>query len=209
MTKIKICGITNLEDALVSARSGAAMLGFNFCEKSPRFISPELAGEIGSQLPKDIEKVGVFVNESVQNVLATVEAAQLNGVQLHGDETKAFVDQLRSFRSITIIKAFRVTTEFGIEDALDSNADAILLDGYSPNQRGGTGETFDWAVASTVSRSVEYLFLAGGLVPGNVRDAIETVRPYAVDVCSGVESAKGKKDLRKVEEFIRNARSAI
>ena len=207
MTKVKICGITNLEDALHAVKCGADALGFNFYGMSPRYISPEKAGEIISALPKEILKVGVFVNEPVENVLAIAEIAKLDAAQLHGDETPEFVDNLKSLSNVQIIKAMRVTPNFQANMVLACRADAILLDAYSPSERGGTGESFDWEVASAISQWVAQLYLAGGLKPDNVQNAIEAVRPYAVDVCSGVESAKGRKDPQKVVEFIRNARS--
>jgi len=209
MTKVKICGITNLEDALHVVGCGADALGFNFYEKSPRYISPENAGEINRELPKEILKVGVFVNESVENIFSIAQIAKLDAAQLHGDETPEFVDSLRMLSNIQIIKAQQVTPNFQAKKLLEFRADAILLDAYSPNERGGTGESFDWEVASAISDSVEKLYLAGGLSPENVKIAIMAVRPYAVDVCSGVESEKGRKDAKKVMEFIRNARSVL
>jgi phosphoribosylanthranilate isomerase len=208
MTKVKICGITNLEDALLAEGFGADALGFNFYEKSPRYISSERAGQINGELSKEILKVGVFVNESLENILSIAEIAKLNAVQLHGDETPEFIDEFRTSSDVQILKALRVTPSFQYEDVHAYGADAILLDTYSPEERGGTGESFDWKIASAVSKTFDRLYLAGGLNSNNVLEAVASVRPYAVDVCSGVESTRGRKDPAKLEEFIRNAKSA-
>jgi len=208
MTNVKICGITNLEDALVATKLGADALGFNFYERSPRYISPEQAGEINNVLPKKILKVGVFVNESVENIVRIAEIAQLDAAQLHGDETPEFVDRLKRLLNIQIIKALQVTPNFQANAVLDTRYDAILLDAYSSNARGGTGESFDWEVAVAISHSVEKLYLAGGLNPDNVQRAAAVVRPYTVDVASGVESSPGKKDPKKLRAFIANAKNA-
>ena len=208
MTKVKICGITNLEDALVAAKFGADALGLNFYEKSPRYISPGKAGEISSELPKEILKVGVFVNELVENIISIAKSAKLDAVQLHGDETSTFIGELRELSDLQIIKALRVKHDFRPEAVLDHDADAILLDTYSPKEHGGTGVSFDWKIASAVSKLVDRLYLAGGINQDNVAAAIDEVRPYAVDVCSGVESESRKKDPKKLETFIRNAKGA-
>lgn len=208
MTKVKICGITNLEDALLAAEYGADMLGFNFYAKSPRYISPENALEIIEKLPKGIGKVGVFVNETQKRLLDIAKLTGIDTFQLHGDETPEFVSELRPQTGLPIIKAMRVAENFATEHAMRYSVDAILLDTYSQNAFGGTGEAFEWQKAIALARNVERLFLAGGLHPDNVADAIRKVGPYAVDVASGVESAKGKKDAAKLKEFIENAKRA-
>ena len=209
MTKIKICGITNLEDALLSGKYGADELGFNFYKKSPRYISPDDARKIVVELPSSISKVGVFVNESIDNIVRTAKVVGLDAIQLHGDEDFDFVDSVRNKSGLTVIKALRVTPEFRPEDALDYDADAILLDGYSTTERGGTGDTVDWDIAGQVSMLVPVLYLAGGLSPENVAEAIINVRPYAVDVCSRIESGPGKKDPGKLERFIAAVKETI
>ncbi len=206
MTKVKICGITNLEDALSSAKFGADALGFNFYQKSPRYLEPEMARKIIGQLPPEVLKVGVFVNESIENILETSELAGLDAIQLHGDETLQFVSDVGVKTKLEIIKALRVTPDFKPEDAVGYGAHAILLDGYSTRERGGSGETFDWDIAKKVSALVGQLYLAGGLSPENVRVAISEVRPFCVDACSSLESLPGKKDLEKLRLFIAEAK---
>ena len=201
-TRVKVCGITNLEDALLSVECGADELGFNFYKKSPRYISPKKASLITQQLPNSVLRVGVFVNESVEKILETAILVGLDVIQLHGDEDADFIENLLNRPSLSVIKAFRVGPDFSINEVAKNNADAILLDGYSLSERGGTGDKFDWEIAKTVSVAVPFLYLAGGLTPENVADAINQVHPYAVDVCSRIESEPGKKDPEKLRRFI-------
>jgi phosphoribosylanthranilate isomerase len=208
-TKIKICGITNLEDALLAVNLGADDLGFNFYEKSPRYIAPEKAKEIIAELPANVMKIGVFVNESVERICEISAIAGLDAVQLHGDEDDRFIDAVHIMCGLPVIKAIKVTPDFSAKDAAHSNAEAVLLDKFSPKEHGGTGETFDWNIAKQVSASVERVYLAGGLTPENVGEAIRTVRPYAVDVCSRIESEPGKKDAAKLKQFIDAVRKTI
>jgi len=161
MTKVKICGITNLEDALISAKFGADALGFNLYDKSPRYISPENAREIIERLPKKVLKVGVFVNESLEKIEAISAIAKLDALQLHGEETPEFAKELKSKTNLEIIKAFRVSPEFKPEDVLQYKTDAILLDAYNPKEHGGTGETFDWEIAKKVRKIYPKMYLAG------------------------------------------------
>jgi len=202
MTKVKICGITNLEDALLSAKFGADALGFNFYEKSPRYISPEKAREIIVQLPGEVLKVGVFVNDSLDKIIEIAETAKLDAIQLHGEETPEFVREIKAKTNLEIIKAFRVSPEFKPEDVLQYEVDAVLLDAYSPKEHGGTGETFDWEIAKKVQEIFPKMYLAGGLGVENVMEAVVNVKPFAIDACSLLEREKGFKDLQKVEEFI-------
>ncbi|HEX6278653.1 MAG TPA: phosphoribosylanthranilate isomerase [Pyrinomonadaceae bacterium] len=204
MVKVKICGITNLDDALHAVECGADALGFNFYKKSPRFISAADASEITRQLGS-VLKVGVFVNEQVDAIAQTVRIAGLDAVQLHGDESPAIVRELGERVSCEVIKAFRVSPEFIAESVFESGANTILLDGFSLDAHGGTGEAFDWNIAKRLSSSVK-LYLAGGLSGDNVRKAILDVSPYAVDACSLLESAPGKKDPQKVRRFIMEAK---
>ena len=207
MVRVKICGITNLNDARLAARLGADALGFNFYEKSVRFVTPIAAAEMIKQLGEPVDKVGVFVNHTIDEILNAVEIASLDAVQLHGDESPQFVADLRARCGCRIIKALRVSPNFDHNDSLEYRADGILLDGYSTNSRGGTGETFDWEMAKLTSTLVPELWLAGGLTPENVRLAVTEVRPYAVDACSSLESAPGVKDATKLERFIIEAKS--
>jgi phosphoribosylanthranilate isomerase len=202
MTKIKICGITNLNDALLSAKFGADALGFNFYKKSPRFISPEKAREIIERLPPEILKVGVFVNESLDKIFETAETVKLDAIQLHGEETPEFSRELKAKTNLEIIKAFRVSENFRAEDVLQYEVDAVLLDAYSTKEHGGTGETFDWEMAKKVQEIVSKLYLAGGLSAENVAEAVTKVKPFAVDACSLLEREKGLKDSAKVRDFI-------
>jgi len=202
MTKVKICGITNLEDALLSAKFGADALGFNFYEKSPRFIEAEKVREIVEQLPNEILKVGVFVNESLDKIVEIAATAKLDAIQLHGEETPAFAREIKAKTNLKIIKAFRVSDKFKPEEVLNYEVDAVLLDAYSPKEHGGTGETFDWEIAKKVQEIFPKMYLAGGLKPGNIWRAIRKVLPYSVDSCSLLETEKGKKDETKLLNFI-------
>ena len=206
MTKVKICGITNLNDAILSAELGADALGFNFYGDSPRFISLVLAKDITRRLPKSVMKVGVFVNETIEKIIETVSIAGLDAVQLHGDESPKFIADLKLQTDCDLIKAFRVSESFVPEEICDYDADAILLDAFSPDRHGGTGETFDWEVARRVSDLTNKLYLAGGLSELNVRQAITAVDPFAVDACSRLESTPGIKDGKKLRRFMMEAK---
>ena len=208
-TRIKICGITNVEDAVLAVNSGAHELGFNFFEGSSRYVAPETASSIAGKLPAATLKVGVFVNQTAERVLEIASVAGLNAIQLHGDEDAAFIDEIRKASELTIIKALRVSPQFEPTEAVLFGADAILLDSYSSKEQGGTGATFDWDIAKQVSNLVPILYVAGGLTPENVAEAIQKVRPYAVDVCSRIESTPGKKDEDKLKRFIAAVRDAI
>jgi phosphoribosylanthranilate isomerase len=209
--RVKICGITNLEDARAAFDSGADQLGLNFYEKSPRYISPDKARELVDSLPIGVETVGVFVNEPIKRVLDTAKHVGLDGIQLHGDEDNNYILELKKRTKLFVIKAFRVSKEFYVCDALDWNMDFPLFDTYSTDGRGGTGKSFDWKEVSTDI----YLwfpfsaYLAGGLTPENVAEAVRIATPYAVDVASGVEVAPGKKDPKKVAAFIKAAKEAL
>lgn len=201
MTLVKICGITSLADALAAVDAGADALGFNFYRPSPRYIAPETAREIANQLPDSILKVGVFVNEDVKSVARIVAEAHLSAVQLHGDESPEYC---RELSGNYIIKVFRAGDDYDIETY---EVDAIMLDTKDDLLRGGTGRVFDWSLAQRTSHSAPQLFLAGGLSPENVAEAIATVRPYAVDACSSLEESPGRKDHTRVRAFVQAARS--
>jgi phosphoribosylanthranilate isomerase len=203
---IKICGITNLEDALAAVEAGADALGYNFYRRSPRYIAPEDARRIIAELPATVMSVGVFVNESEPEQVARImDAVRLTAAQLHGDESPEYCSALRG-RSL--IKALRAGVDFEPQVVKDYETDAILIDAYAKDARGGTGRVVDWDVARRVRELVPQLFLAGGLSPENIAEAIAAVEPYAVDACSHLESAPGKKDNERVRAFIAAARRA-
>jgi phosphoribosylanthranilate isomerase len=204
MVRVKVCGITNLDDACAAVEAGADALGFNFYRRSPRFIEPTAAREIIEHLPDEILCVGVFVNDERQTVEDVVAESGVAAIQLHGDESSSFCDSLVGLR---VIKALRVGEEFAPECAAQYRVEAILLDSFSRTERGGTGRTFDWSIARRTREHVRQLYLAGGLTPENVREAIEAVRPYAVDVCSGIEREPGRKDHARMREFFDALRS--
>jgi phosphoribosylanthranilate isomerase len=206
MALVKICGITNAEDALAAVEAGADLLGFNFYARSPRHVSPRDARLVAEELPDGVARVGVFVNEGEPK--AVLRAASESGVgaaQLHGDETPEFCARLGG---ISVIKALRVGRGFSVERALLYKTDALLLDAHVEGAWGGTGQTFDWAVARPVREAVPKLFLAGGLTPENVAGAVRAVRPFAVDVCSGVETSPGRKSFRLMRRFVEAVREA-
>jgi phosphoribosylanthranilate isomerase len=196
MVKVKICGITNWTDARSAVEAGAQFLGFNFYRPSPRYIQPAAARRIIRRLPGSIAVVGVFVNESEANMLAIARRVGLDYLQLHGDEPPEQVARLK--REIPVIKVVRVRDSFR-PSQLDSlgRASAILLDGFDSRRHGGTGKTFNWNLARG-SNGSRCIFLAGGLTPDNVAEAIRVARPYAVDVCSGVEARPGRKDPARI-----------
>jgi phosphoribosylanthranilate isomerase len=194
--KVKICGITNWTDARRAVEAGAQFLGFNFYPSSPRYIRPAIARRIIRRLPDRIAVVGVFVNEPEESMLAIARRVGLDYLQLHGDEPPEQVVRLK--REIAVIKAIRVRDSFRPKQ-LDSfrRASAILLDGFDAHRHGGTGKTFNWRLARG-SNGARRIFLAGGLTPENVAEAIRVARPYAVDVCSGVEARPGRKDPARI-----------
>ncbi len=201
---VKICGITNLEDALAAVEAGADALGFNFYRRSPRYVAPEEARRMAARLPESVMRVGVFVNGGEPEEVARVaDEVGLTAVQLHGDETPEYC---RALRGRFVIKALRAGSNFEPESVLEYEADAILLDAFSDRERGGTGLVVDWAVARRVRELVPRLFLAGGLGPENVAAAVWAVEPYAVDACSRLESAPGRKDPARVRAFVAAAR---
>lgn len=201
MTLVKVCGITSLADALAAVDAGADALGFNFYRPSPRYIAAPDARKIVDQLPESVLKVGVFVNEGLLSVVRTAEEARLSAVQLHGDESPEYC---RELAGTYVIKAFGAGDNLHLE-AYD--VDAIMLDTKDDLLHGGTGRTFDWSIAQRTTSSVPKLFLAGGLTPDNVGEAIETVRPYAVDACSSLEERLGKKNHDRMRAFVRAVRS--
>jgi len=206
MIRVKICGITNLADAKAATDAGANSLGFNFYEKSLRRVVTADAAQIRSKLPKEIEAVGVFVNAKPGDINSLRAFVRFDTAQLHGDETPNIVSRVAS--SLPVIKAFRVDANFPLS-TFDQFSDvfAFLLDGARAGQYGGTGETTDWDFARRAAAS-RRIILSGGLKVENVAEAIRLVRPYAVDVASGVESKPGKKDHARLREFIDEVRRA-
>ena len=200
--KVKICGITNLEDAFAAVEFGADALGFNFYRQSPRYISPEEAGKILEEIPPSVWRVGVFVNESPDLVIDISQDLELNYLQFHGDETPYYCEQFAT----PYWKAFRFKNEHGFDLMKKYHCDYYLVDAYSEKGYGGTGEVADWSLARE-AKKLGKIFLAGGLTPENIEEAIRTVQPEGVDVATGVEKEPGKKDRRKLEEFISRAKS--
>ena len=206
MTKapiLKICGMTRVGDALHAVREGATAVGFIFWKGSPRYIEPQRAGEIAGALPSTVTTVGVFVNEPVDGIRETARLAGLRMVQLHGDETPAYVDLLDQpvMRAVTLDTMDETTKRW-------PSGTTLLLDSTDPSRRGAGRAAVDWSRAARVTRD-HRVVLAGGLTPDNIEEAIVTVRPIGVDVASGVESAPGVKDLDKVARFLANARAAF
>jgi phosphoribosylanthranilate isomerase len=200
MTLVKICGITNVEDALHSVSAGADMLGFNFFPRSPRYIPPDEARQIIDQLPADLLTFGVFVNEvTPERVMEIASLAGVTGVQLHGDETPEYCG---ACMDRYVVKSFAVGDDFAPAKVLKYNVNAIMLDASHGELRGGTGRLADWNLARQTQRFGARIFLAGGLSPANVVEAIKCVEPYAVDACSLLEERPGKKDNQLVRQFI-------
>ena len=200
MVHAKICGITNREDALCAVKCGADALGFIFYEKSPRYVAPEKAAEIICDLPPFVTPVGVFVN--APHIDATVKLAGLRAIQLHGDEPP----EACLGHDVPVIRTLRVGNEFDALALRSHPVHTFLLDTARAGSYGGTGETFDWAKARE-AKNYGRIILSGGLNPDNVREAIEQVAPYAVDTSSGVESEPGKKDHKKVRDFLARAKA--
>ena len=201
IVKVKICGLTNYEDAAAAMDMGADILGFNFYPESPRFITPEKAMEIINKLPAFVDIAGVFVNDSFDKIREIIDRCQLGWIQLHGDESPQFC---RVFLSLNVktMKALRVRDQADIDRANSFFTDAILLDAFHPERYGGTGLTFDWNIIGHIGKRV---FLAGGINPDNAAAAIE-MGVYGIDVCSGIESEPGKKDHKKMKKLFDNIR---
>lgn len=199
--RVKICGITNTTDARHAFCAGAAAIGLNFVRSSPRYVTPETAAEIVAAVPS-LCCVGVFVNETRATVREIAAAVGIQCLQFHGDEDPAYCEGW----SLPIVKAIRVRDRATIDDARAYPVDYILADAYSPEVYGGSGRSFAWNLLEPLDK--DRLILAGGLHPENVAAAVRAVRPYAVDVASGVESEPGRKDPKKVERFIAHATNA-
>jgi phosphoribosylanthranilate isomerase len=197
--KVKICGITSVADALVAAEAGADLIGLMFYERSPRHVSLAQAAEISKALPPVVSRVGVFVNPDEDTVMRAIGTCGLSLLQFHGEEAPAFCTQF----GLMSMKAFRVRDADSLLALPEYETDAYLLDAYSPDAHGGTGARFNWELAVAAKQHGRPIFLAGGLTPENVAQAVKQVVPFGVDVSSGVESAPGKKDPAKVRAFIK------
>lgn len=198
MTRIKLCGLSRLCDIKAANELMPEYIGFIFAEKSRRYVSPEQAAKLKEQLSKDIKSVGVFVNAKPEYIVDLLGSEMIDIVQLHGGESEEYINRLRKLTDKPIIKAFSVNGERDIEEANASGADYVLLD----SGKGGTGTVFDWNLIRKINRPY---FLAGGFTVSNVGDAVEKLRPYAVDVSSGIET-DGYKDRGKMEMFVKEVR---
>ena len=197
MVKIKVCGITRHGDAMLAADLGASAIGFVFWPDSPRYVEPGAAAEIASRLPADVAPVGVFVDASTDEVRRIAATVGLAAVQLHGSES-AEVYRGLPYRVIKAVSVRGAATAAAVDAVPDEMT--VLLDAHDPVRKGGTGQTVDWSVAATIAAR-RRLFLAGGLRRDNVREAVRVVRPYGIDVSSGVESDPGHKDARRLRAF--------
>lgn len=208
MNKVKICGITNREDAYLAAMLDVDYLGFNFYKNSPRYILPEKAREIIDGLPSCLISVGVFVNEKIERILEIVATCNLSVVQLHGKETPAYcLDLAKRNNNLRIIKAFRVKERFDLQELFSYKVDYYLLDSFIQGQYGGTGKVFNWDLAIKVKEMGKPLFLSGGITLKNVKEAIIKVNPDVLDVASGVENLPGRKDPQKMKRFMEIVKS--
>jgi phosphoribosylanthranilate isomerase len=201
ITKVKICGITNYDDAAVAMDLGADLLGFNFYPESPRYIPPQEAAAIIRKLPAFIDVSGVFVNSALEEIREVASLCQLDWVQLHGDENSDFCRWL-AYDSAKTMKALRIKDAADLQQVDSFSTDAILLDAFNPQKYGGTGLTFDWNIIGHIGKRI---FLAGGINPDNAAKAVE-LGVYGIDVCSGVEAAPGKKDHKKLKALFENIR---
>jgi phosphoribosylanthranilate isomerase len=211
--RVKICGITKVEQGIAIARLGAQSLGFICVPASPRYVSPETIRLIVEQLPENVDRIGVFANSTIDNICQVVAESNLTGVQLHGDETAEYCDRLREFLpKIEMIKALRVKTSETLDTAAvyATHVDTLLLDAYHPEQLGGTGKTLDWQMLAEFRPKCPWL-LAGGLRPDNVLSAIASLSDNnfsGVDLSSGVEIAPGDKDLTKVAKLFEQLKTS-
>lgn len=202
--RVKICGLTKVNQAQEIAHQGANSIGFICVKKSPRYIVPEKIQAISMALPNNIDKVGVFANHSLQEIIEIVETARLTSVQLHGAESPEFCDRLRQAlaKNIELIKAFRIKNGASLQDTerYSNRVDTLLLDAYHPQMLGGSGHTIDWQALKQFNPSLPWL-LAGGLTPNNIQAALTSLKPDGIDLSSGVEHSPGDKDLTKVTQL--------
>lgn len=203
MVKVKICGITNLEDALASLFGGADAIGFVFYKRSPRYITPEKAASISRILPKRILKVGVFVNAREKDIKRIARLCSLDILQLHGEESPEFCSKLKRYK---VIKAFKVNEDFSFNQLKGYKTFAYLFDAFSNRRKGGTGRKFDWNLLKNVDKIKHRFFLSGGLSCYNVKCALKAIQPDWVDISTGVELSPGRKDHKKIVNFIRKVK---
>jgi len=201
--RIKICGITRIEDAKVAANLGVDALGFIFYQKSPRYISPEQACDIIMQLPPMVNRVGVFVNESFDVIMEIIRMTGIDTIQLHGNETPEFCSSF----TVPVIKSFSIKPETDISEFQNYKTQGFLLDTWSGQLHGGSGKTFDWNIARMACEKYNNIILAGGLGPSNLEDALRSVQPYGVDINSGVEIMPGLKNPHKIRDVVKIVRS--
>ena len=200
--KVKVCGMTRLKDALVAVEVGADAVGFIFYKKSPRSVTMKTVREIVLELPPFVDTVGVFVDETAEQINKIADYCNLDIIQLHGDESPTFCKKIRR----KVIKAFRIKDMQSVKKLSSFQVSGFLLDTFSDNLHGGTGKVFDWNLALP-AKKFGPVIMAGGLTPNNVQQAVRQIRPYGVDVCSGVESEPGIKDHKKVRAFLNNAKA--
>lgn len=200
--KVKVCGMTSLKDALNAVEGGADAVGFIFYKKSPRSVTMKTVREIVLELPPFVDTVGVFVDETAEQINKIADYCNLDIIQLHGDESPTFCKKIRR----KVIKAFRVKDMQSVKKLSSFQVSGFLLDTFSENLHGGTGKVFDWNLALP-AKKFGPVIMAGGLTPNNVQQAVRQIRPYGVDVCSGVESEPGIKDHKKVRAFLNNAKA--
>ena len=203
LTRVKICGITHQEDAETAVEAGADALGFVFAPNTPRFVEPDQVAAIVAQLPPFVTTVGLFVSNDTAKIRATIDRCRLDVIQIHADVSPEFCHALGR----RVIKAIRVKDESSLSILSDYDVNAFLLDAYVKGKMGGTGQVFDWDLALK-AKTYGRIIVAGGLNPDNVAQAVRRVKPYGVDVSSGVESCPGRKDPQKIRDFINAVRSA-
>ena len=204
MVKVKICGITNLEDALASFFYGAAALGFVFYKKSPRYIRPDKAANISGILPKQIKRVGVFVDEKISTVKKIAKLCGLDMLQFHGKESPEYCNKFKAYK---VIKAFRINKQEDLEGLSKYKTFAHLFDSFSKTKPGGTGNKFNWKILAQAVRMRPIVFLSGGLTAGNIKQAVKLLKPDWVDVSSSLELKPGKKNHKKIKKFIQIVKS--
>ena len=197
--RIKICGITRLEDAKVAANLGVDAIGFIFFRKSPRYIEPEDACRIIRQLPPFISRVGVFVDETIESISSIAQMANIDTIQLHGSQSPEFCSSL----PLPVIKAFSIKGDSDIFSLTEYQTAGLLLDTWHEKMHGGTGVPFDWAIARRASDQFKHVILAGGLGPSNLEEALDAVHPFGVDINSGVEIMPGVKNPHKMRDAVR------
>jgi phosphoribosylanthranilate isomerase len=206
MVRVKICGITSVEDAFLSIDEGADAVGFVFYEKSKRFVSVDRAKKISASLPPFVFKVGVFVNSSVEKILEICDEVKLNAVQLHGNEDVEFCKNL--LKRTDVIKAVGIENENDIVKAMKYRDFFVLFDTKTP-QYGGSGKSFDWNLLAPYTHEFGYFIVSGGLNEKNVSEVVNLLSPFAVDVSSGVEEKPGKKNPTKIRNFIKKAKGLL